>query len=152
MVAFFSASYTNWKRINKLQTSYLRSIMEYAGSTRGPAIEVEVTCPPFNVRYCWLAGKIILKSLAQTNYDIFDTYSLFLTWRYTPKTMPVLSIAANFPSNYHQYIIKSNKPQLYEQSFDSLPNVPLVQTNNYFSHLSSNDFKIMSPLWSTHLF
>lgn len=36
--------------------------MEYVRSTPCPAIKVEAACPPFNIRYRWLAGKYILKS------------------------------------------------------------------------------------------
>ena len=73
------------------------------------------------MRCRWLAGKFILKSLAQSNQTIFDTYySLFLNWRYTLKSISVLSIAANSLSNFHQHIIKYIKPQIYERSFESL--------------------------------
>ena len=142
---FGSASYTNWNKINKLQIACLRIIMGYVRSTPGPAIEVESTCPPFNIRCRWLAGKFILKSLAQSNQFIFDTYySLFLNWRYTPKSIPVLSIAANSLSNFYQYIIKSNKPQIYEQSYESLLFTPLVHIDGQFTDLSSHQLKQMS--------
>lgn len=41
-------------------------------------------------------------------------YSSLLNCRYTLKSMPVLSIAANL-SNFLQLIVKSNKPQHYNK-------------------------------------
>ena len=149
---FGSAAYSNWKKINILQTSCLRTIMGYVRSTPGPAIEVETTCPPFNIRCRWLAGKFILKSLAHSNHNIFDTfYSLYITWRYMPKSMPVLSIAAYSLSNVHQYIIKSNKLPLYMQCYDSILFTPLVQIDN-FSDSSYIELKSMSLFFVNKLF
>ena len=119
--------------------------MGYVRSTPCPAIEVETVCPPFNIRCRWLAGKFILKSLSHSNHLIFDTYySLYLNWRYVPKSMPVLSIIANSLSDFYQYIINSDKLFLYEQPYDSLLFSPPVQSGNHFSNLSSKDFRIMS--------
>lgn len=58
--------------------------------------------------------------------------------------MPVLSIAANSLSNFHQFIIKSNKPQIYEQSYESLRFTPLVHIDGQFTDLSSHQLKQMS--------
>ncbi|XP_060846488.1 uncharacterized protein LOC132926168 [Rhopalosiphum padi] len=153
-----SASYSIWKKINKHQTSCLRNIMGYVRSTPRPAIEVETLCPPFNVRCRWLAGKFLLKSLSHTDHYIFDTfYSLYLNWRYVPKTMPVLSDIANVLSVFHHYVMRSDKPPIYNQSYDSLLYFPPVHLCNLFSDLSSNDFKKMShcmvnAAFSNHLF
>jgi len=126
--------------------------MGYVRSTPGPAIEVETICPPFNIRSRWLAGKLILKSLARSNHNIFDTfYSLYITWRYTAKSMPVLSIAANSLSNFHQSVLKSYKLQLYEQPYDSLLCTPLVQIDN-FSNFSYIELKSMSSAFVNKLF
>jgi hypothetical protein len=117
--------------------------MGYVRSTPGPAIEVETICPSFNIKCRWLAGKFILKSLALSNHIIFDTfYSLFVTWRYTPKSMPILSIAANNLSNLHQYVINLNKFPLYEHPYDSLLFTPAVQIVN-FSDISVTELKSM---------
>uniref|UniRef100_A0A2H8TL40 RNA-directed DNA polymerase from mobile element jockey n=2 Tax=Melanaphis sacchari TaxID=742174 RepID=A0A2H8TL40_9HEMI len=149
---FGSAAYSNWKKINMLQSSCLRTIMGYVRSTPGPAMEVETFCPPFNIRCRWLAGKFILKSLAHSNHIIFDTfYSLYITWRYTPKSMPVLSIAANSLSNFHQFVLNSYKLPLYEQPFDSLLYTPLVQIDN-FSNFSHVELKSMSSSFVNKLF
>jgi len=56
---FGSASFTNWKKINKLQISCLRNIMGFVKSTPCPVIEVEANCVPFNIRCRWLAGKFL---------------------------------------------------------------------------------------------
>lgn len=108
-------------------------------------MEVESICPPFNIRCRWLAGKFLLKSLSHSDNHIFGIYySLYLNWRYIPKSVPVLSIIAHYISNFHQYIIKSTKLPLYEQPFDSLIFFPHIQIDNQFLDLSSNDFKSMS--------
>ncbi|KAL4126363.1 hypothetical protein QTP88_010585 [Uroleucon formosanum] len=142
-----SASYTIWKKINKHQTSCLRTIIGYVRSTSCPAIEA--LCPPFNIRCRWLAGKFLLKSLSHTDHHIFDTfYSLYLNWRYVPKSMPVLSVIANILSVFHQYVMSSDKPPIYEQSYDSLLYSPPVHLGNLFSELSSKDLKNMSHCMS----
>ncbi|VVC28773.1 Ribonuclease H-like domain,Ribonuclease H domain [Cinara cedri] len=116
--------------------------MGYVKSSSGLAIEVETICP-FNIKYRWLAGKFILKSLALFNHIIFDTFcSLFFTWRYTPKAMPVLSIVANNLFNFHQYVINSNKFPLYEHPYNSLLFIPAIQIIN-FSDLSVTELKSM---------
>ena len=118
--------------------------MGYVSSTPCPAMEVESTCPPFNVRCLWLAGKFLLKSLSNSDHCIFDTYySLYLNWRFVHKSMPVLSIIAHSISNFHQYIINSSKLPLYEQSYDSLIFFPQIHSNNQFLDLSPNDLKSM---------
>lgn len=94
--------------------------MGYLQSTPCPVIEVETNCALFNIRCRWLANKYLLKQLAYSNHDIFDMYySLFLTWRYVPKSIPILSIAANSLLNLHQFTIKLTKLPLYEQSYES---------------------------------
>jgi len=134
--------------------------MGYVKSTPDPAIEIDLTCPPFNIRCRWLAGKFILKSLAHSNHNIFDTfYSLFITWRYTFKSLPVLTIAANSPSNFHQYVIKSNKLLLYEQPYDihlftilvrfhSFSNFPLTVLKSMSLSLVNKYFSILTTLTS----
>jgi hypothetical protein len=57
---FGSASFSNWKKINKLQISCIRNIMDYVSSTLCLAMEVESICPPFNIRCRRLAGKFLL--------------------------------------------------------------------------------------------
>jgi len=130
--------------------------MGYVRSTPGPAIEVETICPPFNIRCRWLAGKFILKSLAYSNHNIFDTfYSLYITWRYTSKSMPILAIAANSLSNFHQYVLNSYKLPLYEQPYDSLLFTPLVQIENFsnfpFIELKSMSSSFVNKLFSNYL-
>jgi len=63
---FGSASFFNWEKINRLQTSYLRIIMSYIRSTPCPVIEVKTLCPPINIRCHRLADKFILKSLSNS--------------------------------------------------------------------------------------
>uniref|UniRef100_A0A2S2R880 RNase H type-1 domain-containing protein n=1 Tax=Sipha flava TaxID=143950 RepID=A0A2S2R880_9HEMI len=70
-------------------------------------------------------------------------YSLFLTWRYVPKSLPILPLTANSLSNFHQYILNSTKFPLYEKSYESLLFSPFVQTENNFFSLSSNDLQTM---------
>jgi hypothetical protein len=119
--------------------------MGFVKSTPCPVIEVEANSAPFNIRCQWLASKFLLKSLAYSNHLIFDMfYSLFLSWRYVPKSVPILSISASALSNFHQYICKSSKLPLYEQSFESLLFFPLVRLDNQFLSLSSLEFKKMS--------
>jgi hypothetical protein len=115
--------------------------MGYVSSTPCSAMEFESTCPPFNIRCRWLAGKFLLKSLSYSDHRIFDTYySLYVNWRYVPKSMSVLSIIAHSISNSHQYIINSTKLPLYEQSYDSLIFSPQIHSGSQFLDLSSNDF------------
>ncbi|XP_026819622.1 uncharacterized protein LOC113558364 [Rhopalosiphum maidis] len=141
---YVSASCSNLNKINKLQISCHRNIMGYLRSTPCSVIEVESDSAPFNIRCRWLASKFLLKQLAHSNNHIFDMYySLFLTWRYVPKSLPILSLTANSLSNFHQYILNSTKLPLYEQSYESLLFSPLVQTENNFSSLSSNDLQAM---------
>jgi len=66
--------------------------------------------------------------------------------------MPVLSIADNTLSNFHQYIIKSIKPQLYEQSYDSLVYSPLIHIDGQFTDLSSHQLKSMSSSMVNNIF
>jgi len=148
---FGSAAYSNWKKINILQASCLRTIMGYVRSTPVPAIEIETNCPPFYIRCRWLASKFILKSLAHPNNDIFDTfYSLSITWRYTSKSLPVLSIAANSLYNFRQYVIRPNKFSLYEQSYESLLFTPLVHIENFFDMPSSMLTSMSSTFVNDH--
>jgi hypothetical protein len=72
-------------------------------------------------------------------------YSLFLSWRYVPKSMLILSISDSALFNFHQYICKSSKLPLYEQSFESLLFSPLVRLDYQFLSLSSLELKKMSP-------
>jgi len=112
---FGSASFSNWKRLNKVQNSCLRCIMGYVRSSPLTAIEVNSLYPPFNIRTCWLAGKFHLKSLSLFNCPIFDTfYSLFLTWRYVSKSLPILALTANYISPFHQYVLTNFKHPMYE--------------------------------------
>jgi hypothetical protein len=80
----------------------LRNIMGFVKSTLCPVIEVEANSAHCNIRCLWLACKFLLKSLAYSNHLIFDMfYSLFLSWRYVPKSMPILSISTSALSNFH---------------------------------------------------
>lgn len=106
--------------------------MGYVRFTPSSATEAETACPPFNIRCRWLVGKLILKSLAHSNHNIFDIYySLIITCRYTSKSIPVLSIAVNTLFNFHLYTKKSNKLQLYGQHYDSLLLVPSFKLITY---------------------
>ena len=150
---FSSASSSNLKRLNKVQTSCLRNIMGYVRSTPLPGIEVESTCPPFNIRSRWLAGNFLLKSLSQANCAIFDTYySLFLTWRYIPKSLPVLSLTANSISPFHQYIITHTKHPVYEIAYETLLHSTPVHVVNLFPDFSTSDLKTSSPAVINNLF
>ncbi|KAL4154594.1 hypothetical protein QTP88_000451 [Uroleucon formosanum] len=118
---FGSASFSNWNRLNKVQSSCLRCIMGYVRSSPLPAIEVESSCPPSNIRCRWLAGKFLLKSLSYSSSPIFDLfYSLFLTWRYVPKNLPVISLVANSVSPFHEYILTNIKLPIYEIEYQAL--------------------------------
>jgi hypothetical protein len=66
--------------------------------------------------------------------------------------MPVLSIAANSLSNFHQYIIKSIKPQIYEQSYDSLLFSPLIHIDDQFTELPFHQLKSMSSFMVNNIF
>lgn len=70
---FNSASFFNWKKINKLQRSCLRTIMAYIKST-SPEIEIKTICSPFNIRYHWFAGNFFLKPLSYSKHLIFDIF------------------------------------------------------------------------------
>lgn len=145
MVVSFSDLLFSQIEKNKLQISGLRNIMGFVKSTPCPAIEIKSNCVPFNIRCYWLASKFLLKFLTYSYHSIFDMFfSLFLSWRYVPKTMPILSIAANSLSNFHQYIYKSTKLPLYNQSFESLLFSPIVQFVNQFPYLSSQELKTIS--------
>jgi len=118
--------------------------MGYVRSTPCPAIEVEDLCLPFNISCRWLAGKFLLKSLSHSDHHIFQTfYSIYLNWRYVPKSMPVLSDIANILLDFYQYIICTDKPPLYEQPYDSLLYSSPVHMGNQFFFLSSDDLKKM---------
>jgi ribonuclease HI len=150
---FGSASFSNWRKLNILQSNCLRSIMGYVKSTPLPAIEVETICPPFNIRCRWLAGKFLLKSLSHSNSSLFDTfYSLFLSWRYVPKSLPVLSLAANSISPFHQYIFTHTKIPLYEQAYDSFLNIPDVHLKIIFPGISTNELTLLSPTIINNIF
>jgi len=128
--------------------------MGFVKSTPCPVIEVEANCALFNIICQWLAGKFLLKSLAYSNHFSFDMfYSLFLSWRYVSKSMPILPILARALLNFHQYIFcKSSKLPLYEQSFESLLFSPLVRLeNNFYLYLLWNLKKCLS-LWSIKSF
>ncbi|KAL4112254.1 hypothetical protein QTP88_016075 [Uroleucon formosanum] len=141
-----SASFSNWNRLNKVQSSFLRSIMGYVRSSPLPAIEVESSCPPFNIRCRWLAGKFLLKSLSHSSSPIFDLfYSLFLTWRYVPKNLPVLSLVANSVSPYHEFILTNIKLPIYEIGYQALLLPAQVLLVNPFPSLSSSELRVTSP-------
>lgn len=94
-----------------------------------PAIMVEYSCPPFNMRCRWLASKF----LSLSSSSIFDTfYSLFLIWRYVLKFLPVLSLTANSISNFHHYILTFTKPSMYEQDNDALIIITHIHVFNHF--------------------
>ncbi|KAL4099050.1 hypothetical protein QTP88_023545 [Uroleucon formosanum] len=150
---FGSASFSNWNRLNKVQSSFLRSIMGYVRSSSLPAIEVESSCPPFNIRCRWLAGKFLLKSLSHSSSPIFDLfYSLFLTWRYVPKNLPVLSLVANSVSPFHEYILTNIKLPIYEIGYQALLLPAQVLLVNPFPSLSSSELRVTSPAVINSLF
>ena len=118
---FGSAYFSNWKKINKLQISCLRTIMGYVFSTPCPAIEVESICSPFNIRCRWFAGKFILKSLSLSYHLIFDIYySLYLNWRYAPNplqsyllSLMIFRVSTNSPSTQLNFLFMSFLMTLY---------------------------------------
>ncbi|KAL4119211.1 hypothetical protein QTP88_012055 [Uroleucon formosanum] len=150
---FGSASFSNWNRLNKVQSSSLRSIMGYVRSSPLPEIEVESSCPPFNIRCRWLAGKFLLKSLSHSSSPIFDLfYSLFLTWRYVPKNLPVLSLVANSVSPFHEYILTNIKLPIYEIGYQALLLPAQVLLVNPFPSLSSSELRVTSHAVINSLF
>lgn len=57
-----------------------------------------------------LARKFLSKSLSHSSRAIFNIYySLFVTRRYVPKSMPILSIIAKSFSDFYQSIMNSLK-------------------------------------------
>ncbi|KAL4154600.1 hypothetical protein QTP88_000457 [Uroleucon formosanum] len=150
---FGSASFSNWNRLNKVQSSCLRSIMGYVRSSPLPAIEVESSCPPSNIRCRWLAGKFLLKSLSYSSSPIFDLfYSLFLTWRYVPKNLPVISLVANSVSPFHEYILTNIKLPIYEIEYQALLLPAQVLLVNPFPSLSSSELRVTYPAVINSLF
>lgn len=119
--------------------------MGYIRSSPSPAIEVETAFPPLHIRYRWLAGIFLLKYLSHSNHLIFDIYhSLFFSWRYVPKSMTILSFAANSIPPFSQFILNAPKLPPYDQSYDSLFSAPIIHITHTFLNLSSNDLKSMS--------
>ncbi|KAL4154303.1 hypothetical protein QTP88_000450 [Uroleucon formosanum] len=150
---FGSASFSNWNRLNKVQSSCLRCIMGYVRSSPLPAIEVESSCPPSNIRCRWLAGKFLLKSLSYSSSPIFDLfYSLFLTWRYVPKNLPVISLVANSVSPFHEYILTNIKLPIYEIEYQALLLPAQVLLVNPFPSLSSSELRVTYPAVINSLF
>jgi hypothetical protein len=150
---FGSASYSNWKRLNKVQSSCLRCIMGCVRPSPLPGIEVKSLCPPFNIRCRWIAGKFLLKSLSRSNCSIFDTfYSLFLTWRYIPKSLPVFSLTANNISPFHQYISTSMKFCVYEIAYEALMYSTQVHVVNIFPGFISTELRSTSSVVINYLF
>ncbi|KAL4153575.1 hypothetical protein QTP88_001408 [Uroleucon formosanum] len=150
---FGSASFSNWNRLNKVQSSCLRCMMGYVRSSPLPAIEVESSCPPSNIRCRWLAGKFLLKSLSYSSSLIIDLfYSLFLTWRYVPKNLPVISLVANSVSPFREYILTNIKLPIYEIEYQALLLPGLVLLVNPFPSLSSSELRVTYPAVINSLF
>jgi len=124
--------------------------MGYIRSSPLPEIEVKSSCPSCNIKCHWLTGKFLLKSLSQSNSLIFDFfYSLFLTWRYVPKILPILSLNVNSISPFHEYIITNIKHPIYDINPSVLRKLHLV---NLFPGFTSSELRVTSSMVINNLF
>ncbi|KAL4152897.1 hypothetical protein QTP88_000730 [Uroleucon formosanum] len=95
---FFSSSSALFHRnkIQKLQTSCLRSILGALKSTPSAAIDIEAVCQPLELRCKLLAGKFLLRDLYKRTPCIFNTFiDVFFAWRYVNRSVPVLVSVAH---------------------------------------------------------
>ena len=127
--------------------------MGYVRSSPLPAIEVESLCPPFNIRFRWLADNFLLKSLSLSNCPIFDTfYSLFLTWRYVSKSLPILALSANSISPFHQYVLTNFIHPLSEITYEVILYSTHVHIADIFPDFSSSDLRNSSHVVINNIF
>ncbi|XP_025418121.1 uncharacterized protein LOC112688914 [Sipha flava] len=152
-LAKFTASSTHCNKLNKLQVSCLRTIIGALRSTPSPAVEVETACPPLHIRCRWLAGKFLLKSLANLHPDIFYDYlEIYYSWRYVSKSLPILALTAHSLALIREYIIKSDKLPLYETNFPSLLLSPTIHFSKNFLEFPIDYLKIAQPNFVNGLF
>ena len=152
---FFSGStaLSHCNKLNKLQIACLRSIIGALKSTPSPAIEVETTCQPLNLRCKWLAGKFLLKNLSTKDAHIFNSFlDIFYSWRYIQKSLPVLASMAHSLISTRDHIYNSTKPPLYETNFNSLFLTPTIHFNKDFLKHSINFLKTSPPNFVNSLF
>jgi len=96
-------------------------------------IEVETACPPFEFRCKRLAGKFLLKNLAFRSPGIFNLFlEIYFSWRYVPKTMPMLSNMACSLLDFKQFIIKLQRLPVHEINVDTLSFSPPIYINKLF--------------------
>lgn len=104
------AVHTHRNKLNNLQISCLRSIISALKSTPSPAIEVEMACPPYDIRCRWLAGKLLLKCLTNRDPAIFNSFlDIYSSWRYVQKSLPVLASIAHSLADTRYFIFNSYK-------------------------------------------
>lgn len=98
---------THCNKINNLQMPRLESIIRTLKSTSYPAIEIEITCSPLNIRWRWKARKFLLKSLANIHHVIFyDFLVIYYSWHYVQKSLPILDVTVHSLALTRDYIIK----------------------------------------------
>lgn len=137
------------KKPYKIQSSCLSSIMVNVKSSPIPEIEVESSSPSLNIRYRWLTGKFLLKSLSLFNSTIFDSfYFLFLT----SKSLPILSLMGNSISDLYGYILTCTKTPRYERDCDALIITTHIHVINPFLGIPTVDLSTTSPAVINHFF
>jgi len=119
---FVFASRIYRKKVNFLLSSCLRIIIGAVYSTPNACIEVDLLCPPIEIRSRWLAVKFSLKNITYCQNSTFKLFlSVFTCWRYVPKTLPTLASIFSTLTNVTSLIIMPrNWLHCYDNPFEAL--------------------------------
>lgn len=99
-----SSAPSHYNKFNKLKISCLKNILEVLKSTSSPRIEVETCCQLLDI-----VVRFLLKIFLYNDPSVFNSLDVFLSWRYVPKSIPVLASTAHSLATTRNYILKTHK-------------------------------------------
>lgn len=106
---------------------------------------------------CFSANKFLIKSLAHIKppylrHVLFTILYLVIYVIHIIKSIPIFLIKTNFPSNLHQYTMKTKKLPLYGHSYETILNSLSVQIENLFASLACKDLQVVSYPMVSNIF
>jgi len=150
---FGSVASSNKKKLNSLQTSCLRTVLEALKSTPSLALNVEAACPPLHIRYRWLAGKFLLKCASSSSSRIIDLFrSVHSNWRFVHKFLPLLSSIIQSLSSALKFVISSDKLPLYNTPYPALIFSPSISICSNFLSYKPKELRLLPPHIVNNLF